>query len=55
MCGRYNLEDKDLRELLIAPLPQDMLVRAIDPSINNSRLKESPRHLNNSQEITVAH
>ncbi|NRQ01318.1 SOS response-associated peptidase [Marinobacterium sp. xm-d-530] len=45
---------KDLRELLKAPLPQSMLVRAIDPSINNSRLKDAPRYLNDSQEIIVS-
>jgi len=49
---RANL--KDLRELLKAPLPHNILVRAIDPSINNSRLKEAPSYLNNTQEITVA-
>jgi putative SOS response-associated peptidase YedK len=42
---------KDLRELLKAPLPQNMLVRAIDASINNSRLKEAPGYLGGSQAI----
>ena len=45
---------KDLRELLKASLPQHMHVRAIDPSINNSRIKEAPRYLNSSQEIVVS-
>ena len=45
---------KDLRELLKAPLPQNMLIRAIDPSINNSRLKEAPSVLNGRQEIVVS-
>jgi putative SOS response-associated peptidase YedK len=44
---------RDLRELLKAPLPQNMHVRAIDPSINNSRLKEAPSYLNGSQGILV--
>jgi putative SOS response-associated peptidase YedK len=45
---------KDLRELLKAPLPQSMLVRALDPSINNSRLKEAPSYLNGNQQIVVS-
>jgi len=45
---------KDLRELLKAPLPQSIIVRAIDPAINNSRLKETPSYLNGSQEIVVS-
>jgi putative SOS response-associated peptidase YedK len=45
---------KDLRELLKAPLPQSMLVRAINPSINNSHLKEAPSYLIGNQQIVVS-
>ena len=45
---------KELRELLKVPLPYNMLVNAIDPSINNSRLKEAPRSLKDTSEILVS-
>ena len=45
---------KELRELLNAPLPQNMLVNAIDASINNSRLKEAPRMLSDALGIFVS-
>ena len=44
---------RDLRELLKAPLPKSMIVRAIDASFNNSGLKEAPYYLDNRLEMAV--
>lgn len=44
----------DLRQLLQAPLPQEMLVQAVDPVINDSRHKQPPEFINNSQAVWVS-